>query len=134
MTINTRDLHADLAICDAASPGEWSTADTTDGYYILDESDWVLAGTVESVEDARFIAESRQGWPEAIRRAIDAEAEVERLTAGKLHMERRAQDAISEVERLHEALTSIMQVSAWDGISHELDRCYVIAKEALGLR
>lgn len=79
MTTNMRDLHADLAICEDASAGEWTIADTTDGYYILDASDWVVGATIENVHDARFIAESRQGWPEAIRRAIAAEASLDKL-------------------------------------------------------
>lgn len=37
----------------------------------------------------------------------------------------------TEIARLHEALNTIMHVSMWDGISHELDRCYTIARDAL---
>ncbi|MCR8843139.1 hypothetical protein NQ117_05555 [Paenibacillus sp. SC116] len=78
-TEKKRDLHADLAICDAATSGPWNIADTTDGFYVLDADDYVLAATLEHAVDATFIVEARQGWPEAIRRAIVAEAEVERL-------------------------------------------------------
>lgn len=78
-TETKRNLHADLALCDAATPGPWESADTTDGFYILDADDYVLAATLERASDATFILEAREGWPEAIRRAIAAEAEVERL-------------------------------------------------------
>ncbi|OMC96253.1 hypothetical protein MKX34_24110 [Paenibacillus sp. FSL R5-0636] len=80
MTTETkRDLHADLAICNAATSGPWQTADTTDGYYVLDADDYVLAATLEHAADATFINEARTGWPIAIERAISAEAELERL-------------------------------------------------------
>lgn len=38
-------------------------------------------GGVDDNDDAQFVAEAREGWPEAIRRAIEAEAEIERLRA-----------------------------------------------------
>ncbi|MCY9532916.1 hypothetical protein M5X04_26770 [Paenibacillus alvei] len=87
-----RDLHADLAICDAATPGPWDSADTTDGFYILDADDYVLAATLERAVDATFILESRQGWPEAIRRAIAAEAENERLREALIEIAWRGYD------------------------------------------
>ncbi|OAJ75119.1 hypothetical protein AYJ08_05740 [Brevibacillus sp. SKDU10] len=39
----------------------------------------VIVASCGERADARFIAEARDGWPHAIRRALDAEAEVERL-------------------------------------------------------
>lgn len=71
-----RDLHADLAICDAATAGEWKF----NGNEVVVTSNPLvgIAGAMGE-EDCEFIAEARQGWPEAIRRAIAAEAEVERL-------------------------------------------------------
>lgn len=121
-----RDLHVDLAICDAATAGPWEWKEgewrelgriTSPSWVVCsfgnEETYYPSAGAEPNDEDIAFIAESRQGWPEAIRRAIAAEA---------------------ENERLREALRSIMHVSAWDGIAYELDRCYVIAKEALGRR
>ncbi|MCY9760364.1 hypothetical protein M5X06_12625 [Paenibacillus alvei] len=78
----TRDLHADLAICDKATPGRWHVYDTKLGRgHTYGSVDGVLVMIAEGslTADATFIAESRQGWPEAIRRAIAAEAEVERL-------------------------------------------------------
>jgi len=75
-----RDLEADLAICEAATPGPWKyapcgcspTCDNADLSLISDEG-WV------SLDDARFITEAREGWPYAIRRALAAEAEIDRL-------------------------------------------------------
>lgn len=85
-----RNLTADIALCDAATVGPWWEQDN--------EATWQLFGGEYGqyqlikapkygtdyaeywppAEDARFIAEARTGWPHAIRRAIDAEAEVER--------------------------------------------------------
>lgn len=102
MTTETkRDLHADLAVCDAATPGLWEAdLNSDDSAQILSTSapGWVCQTWYKNEEvmpnsanNARFIAEARQGWPEAIRRAIAAEAENERLrkalvsTARRLH-------------------------------------------------
>lgn len=86
MTEQRRDLAADLQICEAATPGPWEVEGaggvhvngTRDGYIV------VRAGTAlhtrwMSWADAMFVANARQGWPHAIRRALAAEAEVERL-------------------------------------------------------
>jgi hypothetical protein len=75
-----RDLHADLAICSAASPGPWVIATTTDDTFVLDENDLIVSAS-ERHEDARFIAEARTGWPHAIERAMAAEKRVAELEA-----------------------------------------------------
>lgn len=87
---NKRNLAADLEIIEAATPGPW----------IVDEH---LSSSIrqplgsrrrritcppdaDGISDAKFIAEAREGWPEAIRRAVVAEdrsalmeAEIDRL-------------------------------------------------------
>jgi len=88
-----RDLEADLAICEAATPGPWMFCEyehtRRDGTYwhiragsgFFDDCSFQgfeLASYMSS-SDARFIAEARTGWPYAIRRALEAEAEVDRL-------------------------------------------------------
>jgi len=85
-----RDLEVDLAICEAAPPGPW-IANTDPRFH--DNLVWGPKGpgfeTVaeatpylkEKREIAKFIAEAREGWPYAIRRALEAEAEVDRLRA-----------------------------------------------------
>lgn len=67
-TENKRDLNADLLIC-AAVPGV---------YY--DEGGGYTAISLTEAA-ARFFEEAPFAWPEAIRRAIVAEAENERLAA-----------------------------------------------------
>jgi hypothetical protein len=71
-----RDLEADLAICEAATPGPW----IFNGNEIVASNDKRkgIAGALAD-EDCRFIAEAREGWSYAIRRALEAEAEADRL-------------------------------------------------------
>lgn len=83
-----RDLTADLALCEAATPGPWIREPEL-GREIYSES--YLCGSVVTVvgddmsyvditpNNERFILEAREGWPHAIRRAIEAEAKVDRL-------------------------------------------------------
>jgi len=76
-----RDLQADLAICEAATPSPIRTTPCTCGrckqvFISLTHSDGRL-----DPEDAQFIVEAREGWPHAIRRAKTAEDEVDRLEA-----------------------------------------------------
>lgn len=77
-----RNLEKDLAICEAATPGPYTIEPCGCGHsacnfvfiHKINYSDGRLLP-----EDARFIAEARIGWPYAIRRALAAEAEVDRL-------------------------------------------------------
>lgn len=82
-----RDLKADLEICNAATPGPW--VEIGDGDFVV-QNQWLEDGDFrqgickllhkpQKQCDAQFIAQAREGWPEAIERAIAAEAEVERL-------------------------------------------------------
>lgn len=74
-----RDLAADLAICEAAAPaftlhqGVYSvpTGGTTIETEICRDDYEPL-----TVSDTEFILEAREGWPEAIRRAMAAEDQV----------------------------------------------------------
>jgi hypothetical protein len=74
-----RDAAADLAMCEAATPGPW-VVDGENGVI------WDGKGQIVVVLDANadpdnddFIAESRTALPHWINRAVAAEAEVERL-------------------------------------------------------
>ncbi|PAD72399.1 hypothetical protein [Paenibacillus campinasensis] len=85
-TENKRDLAADLAICEAATDGPWEwLADIVDNDTLRGDGGYVchfgseyrgLAGEEPYEDDKRFIAEAREGWPEAIRRAMAAEEQV----------------------------------------------------------
>lgn len=88
-----RDLQADLQICNKATPGPWIRSKF--GLNILTHDSEIstatqkYSGTSSYAEEqikkleanANFIAAAREGWPEAIERAIKAEAEVVRLQA-----------------------------------------------------
>lgn len=70
-----RDLQADLEICNKATPGPW----IQDRCNVSAQGYTLFITYVSGKNDAQFIADARKGWPEAITRAINAEAEVERL-------------------------------------------------------
>jgi hypothetical protein len=74
-----RDLKADLALCEAATPGPWGYKDDGYGNYfvsaLLTDDDRVYrwSDIPFSESDVQFIAAAREGWPEAILRALKAE-------------------------------------------------------------
>lgn len=79
-----RDLEADLAICEAATPGPWAVCGryvVRDKYELGNYRQAVFkAEHIPKIEaDMRFAVEAREGWPYAIRRALAAEAEIDRL-------------------------------------------------------
>ena len=81
-----RDLKADLELCNKATPGPWVYGDTNHGYYLSMPYRGGLAMILKQhkrprVSDMRLIAESREGWPEAIERAVKAEALTQELAA-----------------------------------------------------
>lgn len=83
-TENKRDLAADLAICDAAT--EYVSMCVGETEVFCDYMDPELPHGFHVAEfvrtkDAEFFVEAREGWPEAIRQAMAAEAEVVRLTS-----------------------------------------------------
>lgn len=83
MTETKRDLHADLAICNAATAGPWKVGGGKFGETNVYAGDTRVVRDIDydKEADATFIAEARTAWHHAIERAISAEAEVERLKA-----------------------------------------------------
>ena len=75
----TRDLEADLAICEAATPGPWECKYGQTAHHIRNLELKVSVALAARGTNAHFITEAREGWPYAIRRAMVAEAEVDRL-------------------------------------------------------
>ena len=81
-----RELKADLEICEKATPGEWATTYGSE-FVVQDKYDkddcrqgiCKLLHKPKINEDAQFIASAREGWPEAIERAIKAEETLESL-------------------------------------------------------
>jgi len=72
MTTN-RDADADLAICNAATPGPWELASSRDNPTILDDSQTYL-GEFRYEEDATFAIEAREALPYWIAEAESLEA------------------------------------------------------------
>ncbi len=70
-----RDLKADLELCAAAVPGPWFAYRTTSGTVTVQcPPGWVCVMSDKGdMATAKCIAEAREAWPEAIRRAIAAE-------------------------------------------------------------
>lgn len=114
MTTETkRDLSADLALCNSianSAPGKW---------FVMHDEDVCVefppgSGELDTIANSytvgipEFIAESREGWPESIRRAIVAEAEVVRLR------------------------TVLAQIATYGGIDMRGSTCAQTAKDALG--
>lgn len=91
MNTTKRDLDADLAICSAATSGPWRIKGVNiidrRGYPVLRKEPMGQAYGggdatlhIERIDaNAVFAIEARTGWPIAIERAINAEAEVESL-------------------------------------------------------
>ena len=79
-----RDLRADLELCQKATPGPWKPfRDTFEPAIYTKLEDGCRGVCVARLEglhgerqrnDANFIAAAREGWPEAIERAIKAES------------------------------------------------------------
>lgn len=86
-----RDLRKDLELCERVTPGPWFIAPKKcgpEGQGVYQESSLGLIcevgdpyprGDNHPQENMEFIATARDGWPHAIKRALEAEAEVERL-------------------------------------------------------
>jgi len=73
----TRDLRADLELCEAATQGPWvPDTDSPPDYMVWGSGSTIVAAQIASTDadaDARFIAAARTGWPAALRRAMAAE-------------------------------------------------------------
>lgn len=86
-----RDLQDDLALAEAATSGPWTWEDDPPTLYagrrggIDGRAGLNLLGRLSpdgnTPANLDFIAAAREGWPHAITRAIEAEAETERLRA-----------------------------------------------------
>lgn len=135
-----RDLQADKLICEKATKGPWEVIKgdgdcqridpcprgleyCDDDCHKCEDWKWYSAEWLQgpkfiecgdysyfTVEDAQFIAAAREGWPEAINRAISAEAEVAKL---KTVLEERIADinAVLDDNESHRALKFTMDMA-----------------------
>lgn len=82
-----RDLKRDLEIISEATPGPWKVERyQDDSVNLFSKEHQLIYGGYDSLTfiydaDMEFIVEAREGWAEAVERAIKAESEAERLKA-----------------------------------------------------
>jgi len=89
-----RDLKRDLEMCKAVTPGPFEAVynDSASFAVVSSESGGIALCTGSNrAVNANFVSEARTGWPEAIQRAMAAEAEVEKLRA-EMHKMRETED------------------------------------------
>ncbi|MEK5323319.1 hypothetical protein [Aeribacillus sp. FSL M8-0254] len=72
MPLTQAELNEIKERAEKATSCPWQVASTTDGEYIIDCDEWVVAATFERKEDAYFVAHAREDIPRLV-------AEVERL-------------------------------------------------------
>lgn len=86
-----RDLKRDLEVCEKATEGPWALS----GKYVVqdkyDKDDFrqvifKAEHIPKLINDIAFAVEARTGWPDAINRALAAEAEVGRLREALLRL------------------------------------------------
>ena len=83
-----RDLKNDLETCNNATSGPWTLkikGNSVQSYAI----EGICSGMKMHGKDAVFISTAREGWPEAINRAIAAEAEVRKLKNDMVEIRQR---------------------------------------------
>jgi hypothetical protein len=151
-----RDFAEDQRICDAATVGPWCESRLAAGYVITEDD---LCATVASVieynedgseymrfmrgkamDNRRFIAEARTGWPAALERIRAQDAEIKQLRKLFRNTNRCSYENTLEVgrlradnERLRTALSSIAeyQRDQYESPLYAYDNCKIIAREAL---
>lgn len=103
-----RDLEKDLAICEAATPGPWYVDSQGN---IKNELFSLFWSSCAGKNDSRFITEAREGWPHAIKRAIEAEKEVEELQKalrGAAEIANIASGHLNEFKKENEKLKKLL--------------------------
>lgn len=90
----SRDLEEDLKICEEATPGPHLVTPCPCASDICNQVFISITRTDGRLEpeDAKFIAEAREGWAHAIKRAQKAEEQVDTL----IHEMRMLQDDLNQ--------------------------------------
>ena len=112
-----RDLKKDLEICEKATPGPWTQGFNNAGQRsrnvrydgigcICSCSQDYGPKTKESIANATFIAAAREGWPEAVNRAITAESQIATLTEENDIQRQAIQNLSAQVVGLTDCLLS----------------------------
>jgi len=154
---NVRDFEADRKICEAASAGPWEAMRWEIGgadAYNVQCCDNDVATVWQGVRypfgpeisdytakaNTRFIAEARTGWPAALDRIAELEAENRRLKSDLLtaHIDERtayvsAETYYNEIQRYRQAFEQIIRLETYNFTSDQraFESVKQIAKEAL---
>ncbi|GAB7387386.1 hypothetical protein BSNK01_12220 [Bacillaceae bacterium] len=105
MTETKRDLHADLELCERGTRGPWKVRVGNHVFCdaVLDaEGNELFCSETATLEDLKVGAEAREGWPHALKRAIEAEKRVEELECEVERLRNRNKRLHDEVKRAHE--------------------------------
>ena len=137
------DLQKDLLICEKATLGPWMAVDwfvyTDDAGIQIADCDFGSDGNPDGDENSAFIVAAREGWPEAINRAIAAEAEVERLQAQRTEDIQLMEETL-EIHKL--SLATITKLRKALALAHSIilgceqhtEQSKQVIEGALGLR
>jgi len=121
-----RDLQKDLEICKGATPGPWevfpevcgpegqTVFQVESGGDICDVADPYPRGENRPTANMHFIAEARQGWPEAIRRAKDAEERVAWLEKRLAFVEDSETLLGEELAKCRKEIARLKSDAGWD--------------------
>ena len=96
MTLTDREITDALALCEAATPGPWAyetplpPAGATEVHWPVSLADDDVMPVCDYIrlEDARFIAAARTGWPKALEEVQRLRAQVADLEANAVRMRR----------------------------------------------
>src|SRR5690625_2465000 len=75
--LTNAEIEAIRGRAEKATEGEWRIADTTEGAWLRDGNDFIIAGNFERIEDALFSKHARQDIPKLLKE-IDRYREIER--------------------------------------------------------
>lgn len=108
-----RDFKKDLELCEKATSGPWKYANTVNMGHVLQMPYINIHGQkvmaiilkewtpLENIKDnLEFIVQAREGWPEAIKRVMELEAEVKRLKAEKEELAREIKVLKAKIDKI----------------------------------
>lgn len=124
-----RDLKADLELCNKATPGPWKVSTSGNVYPVDGDYKFAICCGTELV-DAKFIAQAREGWPYAIRRALEAEIALVALQMAFTDAKALNREMLKVLERMaYLSEEGFMIDEADDAL---LDQVITKAREVLG--
>jgi hypothetical protein len=129
MKLTQEQLEAIRQRAENATPGPWEIATTTDGAYVLDTDDMIIAATIERTEDATFIAHARTDIPALLDHIAELEAELARLKDALIEISELT-DEFFNVEVIDGQSTFVLKegLEKYSDIIHEIA---IVSNEAV---